>query len=207
MSDDDFICGVPNGEILTKAPYLAEITSGDYQVTSMREDALKVRVYGDMALVTCIWTEKSQSKGADASGQYCSTDTWVKRDGRWQCVAEHISKIEEKSIEGIWVLEKANHVEPIDLEKQRCLKAYDNGAFFVTVYDRESGKVEANVGGTYSFDGRTLKEKVTFVGGEETEGLLGQTPIYNIEFKDGKIHQTGQLFGMEMDELWHRVGK
>jgi len=92
---DDFICGVPNGEILTKAPYLAEITSGDYQVTSMREDALKVRIYGDMALVTCIWTEKSQSKGADASGQYCSTDTWIKRDGRWQCVAEHISKVAE----------------------------------------------------------------------------------------------------------------
>jgi ketosteroid isomerase-like protein len=92
---DDFICGMTNGEILTKAPYLAEITSGDYQVTSMREDALKVRVYGDMALVTCIWTEKSQTKGADTSGQYCSTDTWTKRYGRWQCVAEHISKVAE----------------------------------------------------------------------------------------------------------------
>jgi ketosteroid isomerase-like protein len=92
---DDFICGMTNGEILTKTPYLAEITSGDYQVTSMREDALKVRMYGDMALVTCIWTEKSRTKGTDTSGQYCSTDTWTRRDGRWQCMAEHISKVEK----------------------------------------------------------------------------------------------------------------
>jgi ketosteroid isomerase-like protein len=56
-------------------------------------DDMKVRVYGDEAVVTGRNTTKGQFKGRDISGQYRWTDTWAKRNGRWQCVAEHDSKI------------------------------------------------------------------------------------------------------------------
>lgn len=57
---------------------------------------LKVRVYGDIAIITGRTTEKSQYKGSDSSGQYLWTDTWNKRAGGWQCVASHGSKVGTK---------------------------------------------------------------------------------------------------------------
>ena len=57
---------------------------------------MKVRVYGDAAVVLGRNTVKEQYKGKDISGQSRFTDTWVKKDGRWQCVATAGSKITKK---------------------------------------------------------------------------------------------------------------
>jgi len=59
-------------------------------------DEMKARVYGDAAVVTYRWTSKETFKGQDISGQSRWTDTWVKRAGRWQCVASHGSRIAQK---------------------------------------------------------------------------------------------------------------
>jgi ketosteroid isomerase-like protein len=53
----------------------------------MHLDDLKVRVFGDAGVAVGLETEKSRYKGKDTSGQYRFTDTWLKRDGRWLCVA------------------------------------------------------------------------------------------------------------------------
>ena len=37
-----------------------------------------------------------QYKGKDISGQYRFTDTWIKKAGRWQCVATAGTKITKK---------------------------------------------------------------------------------------------------------------
>jgi len=83
----------PEGTVVTKAQYLAWFRSGECVVTSMVNDAVQVRIYGDMAVVTGLDTEKTQFKGKDISGQYRWTDTLIKRDGRWQSVATHGSKV------------------------------------------------------------------------------------------------------------------
>ena len=57
---------------------------------------MKARVYGDAAVVTGGNTTKETIKGKDISGLYRWTDTWIKKAGRWQCVATHASKIAEK---------------------------------------------------------------------------------------------------------------
>jgi ketosteroid isomerase-like protein len=84
------------GTVWTKAQDLATLKSGDWKCTSAANDDIKVRLYGDTAVVTGRNTNKSQYKGADKSGQYRWTDTFIRRDGRWQCVATHGSKIVEK---------------------------------------------------------------------------------------------------------------
>ena len=56
-------------------------------------DDLKVRVYGDTAIVFGLETEKSTIHGKDMSGQHRFTDVFVKRDGRWQAVASHLSRV------------------------------------------------------------------------------------------------------------------
>lgn len=81
------------GAILTKAQTLANLKSGEDVYTSAVADEMKVRVYGDAAVVTGRWTIKEQYKGKDVSGQYRFTDTWIKKDGRWQCVVSAGTKI------------------------------------------------------------------------------------------------------------------
>ena len=70
--------------------------SGEDVVTSAAADDMKVRVYGNAAVVTGRYTVKEQFKGTDLSGPYRFTDTFIKRAGRWQCVATHSSKIAQK---------------------------------------------------------------------------------------------------------------
>jgi hypothetical protein len=41
-------------------------------------------------------TMKVRSAGKETTDQNRFTDTWIKRDGRWQCVAAHNSTIAQK---------------------------------------------------------------------------------------------------------------
>jgi hypothetical protein len=41
-------------------------------------------------------TEKITMAGQDVSGQNRFTDTFIKRDGKWQCVATHVSVVAKK---------------------------------------------------------------------------------------------------------------
>jgi ketosteroid isomerase-like protein len=62
----------------------------------MVSDDMKVRIYGDAAVVTGRNTTKETLNGKDTSGQERWTDTWIKKAGRWQCVATHSSNIVQK---------------------------------------------------------------------------------------------------------------
>ncbi len=93
---DDYISTDSDGIVSTKAQAMANLKSGEIVITSAVADDFKVRVYGDAAVVTFRNAEKSQSKGKDTSGQERITDTWVKLAGRWQVVAEHVSRIAQK---------------------------------------------------------------------------------------------------------------
>jgi len=93
---DDYLSIDFEGGLWTKASALAALKSGEDVVTSAIADDIKVRVYGNAAVVTSRWTVKEQLKGRDISGQYRVTDIFVKRAGRWGCVASHASKIAPK---------------------------------------------------------------------------------------------------------------
>jgi len=86
----------PEGNVSTKAQEIAFFKSGEFAVTSCVHHELKVRVYGDAAVVTGRSTVKETYKGKDFSPQLRWTDTWVKSAGRWQCVAGHSSEIAQK---------------------------------------------------------------------------------------------------------------
>ncbi len=77
----------PNGQIISLKDFVVNVKSGAYTVQSMHLDDLKVRIYGDTAVVFGLETEKSKYNGKDSSGQYRFVDTWMKRNGQWLCVA------------------------------------------------------------------------------------------------------------------------
>lgn len=93
---EDYTYTDSEGNIKTKAQYIASKKLGESVVTSAVNDEMKVRVYGDAAVITGRWTGKEKIKGKDISSQSRWTDTFIRRDGRWMCVATHTSTIPQK---------------------------------------------------------------------------------------------------------------
>jgi ketosteroid isomerase-like protein len=84
LADDWFYLG-PEGT-MTKAQELADVKTRDENIASLTLADMKVRMYGDVAVVTFREHESSTKKNVDSSGDYLYTDVFVKRHGRWQAV-------------------------------------------------------------------------------------------------------------------------
>ena len=95
LSDDYTSSGDADGSVETKTQAIAGVKSGDVVMTSYKYADLKVRVYGNAAVVTGLQTFVLTNKGKAAGGTFRFTDTWVKRGNAWQCVVEHSSKVEK----------------------------------------------------------------------------------------------------------------
>jgi ketosteroid isomerase-like protein len=89
---DDWVAIDYTGHTIAKTEALADLKSSASSIQSMDFGPMKVRVFGDSAVVTGSDTEKSTYKGKDSSGHYVWTDVFVKRDGRWQIVASQSIK-------------------------------------------------------------------------------------------------------------------
>jgi ketosteroid isomerase-like protein len=85
-----------DGSNSTKDQLLESVKSGETEILSWTIDEWKVGVYGDAAVVMARNTMKARSAGQEETYQNRFTDTWIKRDGRWQLVAAHNSTIAQK---------------------------------------------------------------------------------------------------------------
>ncbi len=90
---EDCVITDPSGAVWTKAQFLGGLKSGEGAVISFVLDNMKARIYGDAAVVNGRMTAKQTFKGQDISGRYQCTDVFIKKAGRWQCVAIHLSMI------------------------------------------------------------------------------------------------------------------
>jgi ketosteroid isomerase-like protein len=79
----------PNGMTYSREMAIADLKSGVYVVTRMNLDEISVNVFGNTAVAFTSQEETSRYGNEDFSGHYHYTDTWVKRNGRWQVVASH----------------------------------------------------------------------------------------------------------------------
>jgi ketosteroid isomerase-like protein len=91
---DDWVGQGPTGAV-TKSQALAELKSGESKLDSITLGDMKVRVFGDTAVVAGTDDEKSSYKGKDTSGHYTWTDVFVKRQGKWQAVASQSTRTAE----------------------------------------------------------------------------------------------------------------
>jgi len=90
---DDFVGIGPRGFMLTKAEWLARHKSGDLRYESFELDEVKIRVYGDAAVLTGRETTKVKYRGQDQQGQFRTTEVFVKQDGRWRLAGLQLSPI------------------------------------------------------------------------------------------------------------------
>jgi hypothetical protein len=93
---DDGMLTDPQGNVQTKAQFLADWKAGIFTYTSIVFDDMKIRIWGDTGIVWGRTTEKSQLKEKDNSGQYQWTDIFNKSSGHWQFVAGHMTKLVKK---------------------------------------------------------------------------------------------------------------
>ena len=94
MTSDDYTFVTLRGELRTKAEIVKGFSTGAFKYESREISGLKVRVYGNAAVVTGRSSQKGTEDGKDYSGAYRFTRVYVKQDGRWLTVALQATLIE-----------------------------------------------------------------------------------------------------------------
>lgn len=85
---EDYVGVSSKGKIVNKRGLLADIKKDKDTYTSAKNGRMDVRVFGNSAVVVGTSNEKGKDKDGKAFDRtYRWTDTWVARNGRWQCVA------------------------------------------------------------------------------------------------------------------------
>jgi uncharacterized protein (TIGR02246 family) len=84
------------GALLTGDEYVKDFTEGGTRFESVEVAGLRTRVFGDAAVTTAVDTIKGRSREGAFEEQFRRTATYVRRDGRWQLVALHVSRVGEE---------------------------------------------------------------------------------------------------------------
>lgn len=93
--DENAVVTDPGGMMMTRAESIAIFKSGDLKFETMTVDDVKVRLYGNTAIVTYRSTDKGTFKGEAFTGKTRWTDTFVKIKGKWLIVAAQGTPIME----------------------------------------------------------------------------------------------------------------
>lgn len=96
MQAEEYVFTDPAGQAWTKTRELDTIKSGDLAIDSFELSDIKVRLYDNTAVVTLRIVWHGQFRGNDISGPQRMTDVFVKRNGRWQCVASQATRIPQQ---------------------------------------------------------------------------------------------------------------
>jgi ketosteroid isomerase-like protein len=88
---DDWIAITPEGKSQTRTERAAEIKASHTTSTTMGE--MKVRVFGDTAVVTGTDDEVSMEGSKKSIDHYVWTDVFVKRNGKWLAVASQTAQV------------------------------------------------------------------------------------------------------------------
>jgi ketosteroid isomerase-like protein len=88
---DDFTITVEDGNVYSKAGYISHTADGKVHVQIAELSDLKVRMHGEIAIVTGAYHEKGDSEGKPYEYRDRLTDVWVKSAGKWQVVSSHYS--------------------------------------------------------------------------------------------------------------------
>jgi ketosteroid isomerase-like protein len=87
LTSDDYILINANGQVSNKAETMNNIKTGVIKLTANEVSDLKVRVYGDTAVVTGKSSAKGTIGGRELKGPVMFTRVYVKKNGKWQSVA------------------------------------------------------------------------------------------------------------------------
>jgi ketosteroid isomerase-like protein len=93
---DEFTVTYEDGSRGDKAKELALIAAFNQRVESAVQDEFTIKVFGNTAVVwfTLRLVGFKQGQRSELTLRY--TDVWIMRDGRWQCVSAHSTRVTAK---------------------------------------------------------------------------------------------------------------
>ncbi len=96
MSDDFALTsGSTTGELVYKETWIDHAMHG-FDCQSFGFDSIKVRTYGNTAVLNVWYHQVATINGKDWSGNAMLTDVWVKKNDDWQVVARHATPLPKK---------------------------------------------------------------------------------------------------------------
>jgi len=93
MLHADFVLTDYDGSVLNKTQFLASIRDKSNQLTSEVSQDMKLHRHGDTVVVIGATHEKGAAKGKPYEHYGRFTDTWIKRDSQWLCIASQLSLV------------------------------------------------------------------------------------------------------------------
>lgn len=93
LTTPDYTFVTPAGAVQNGEQRLAPLRSGDLKYELVKYDEVKIRVYGDAAVVTARVTVKSKLKGTDIGGLFRSTLMLVRTPAGWRLAASQANAI------------------------------------------------------------------------------------------------------------------
>jgi len=90
---DDWVLITPEVGLVPRSRILHVIENGELSHDTMTKDVARVRVYGDVAVVTARGQNTGHFKGQRISADEWVTDVYRKLDGRWLCVLTHLTPV------------------------------------------------------------------------------------------------------------------
>jgi hypothetical protein len=81
-----------SGQVTSREETLEEVRRREPRYEVFRNSGMRVRLYGDTALVLGLTTVKGTASGKPFAAELAFTDTLLKRGGRWVIVASHASR-------------------------------------------------------------------------------------------------------------------
>ena len=90
---DTFIYVDYDGTLMNKKEYLASTTTGEVQQEQIINEGMTVHLYGNAAVVNGAYRDKGLENGKPFSRHGRFTDTWIRVQDTWQCVASQSTLI------------------------------------------------------------------------------------------------------------------
>ncbi len=90
---NDLVVTVPNMKVLTKSEAIGILRSGRMKFKHYQTSDIRIRVYGEAAVVTGQLQRTRSINGQDVDDNWRFTKVYIRRAGRWQVVAWHASTI------------------------------------------------------------------------------------------------------------------
>jgi ketosteroid isomerase-like protein len=90
---DDYVAIRGDGKLGTKVQEIESLNSGTTKFESYDVHELKVRVYGDAAIVNLLYFVKATINGKPYSGDVRATRVWVRQKNNWKLVTHQATRV------------------------------------------------------------------------------------------------------------------
>jgi len=90
---EDFAGTLSHGEPVNKVQWIALVQSDAVKYESFHASDIKVQIYQDMAIATCLWSSRFSSTGKPLSHQMRAIHVYLNGAGGWHVVSGQITNL------------------------------------------------------------------------------------------------------------------